>query len=132
MIESLANLPDFPLLQQLARALWRNGTARGAAVLVGAGFSKHAECAAPDTLKPPLWPELINAMAAQLYRADTTKIPANPLRVAEECVKLVRALGATGLENNTIRDWISDARNDPLPEVRFVIDEINDAERLDD
>ena len=52
--------------------------------MVGAGFSKHAECAAPDTPKPPLWPELINAMAAQLYLGDTTKIPANPLRVAEE------------------------------------------------
>ena len=84
MTRSLANLPDYPLLQQLARALWRNGTTRGAAVLVGAGFSKHAECAAPDTPKPPLWTELISTMAAELYCGDTAKIPANPLRVAEE------------------------------------------------
>ena len=35
---NIEDLPDFPALQQLARALWRQGTTRGAAVLVGAGF----------------------------------------------------------------------------------------------
>jgi hypothetical protein len=33
---NIADLPDYPALQQLARALWRNGSVRGATVLFGA------------------------------------------------------------------------------------------------
>jgi hypothetical protein len=39
----VTSLPDYAALQQLARALWRNGSVRGASVLVGAGLSKSAE-----------------------------------------------------------------------------------------
>lgn len=38
MTVDLKALPNYPALQQLARALWHNGSVRGAAVLVGAGF----------------------------------------------------------------------------------------------
>ena len=36
-------IPDYPALQQLGRALWKMGKARGAAIVVGAGFTKNAE-----------------------------------------------------------------------------------------
>jgi hypothetical protein len=88
MSVELTELPDYPALQQLARALWHNGSVRGAAVLVGAGFSKNADCAGRDTASPPLWGELLRDMALQLYpRLSATDLAArlaNPLRLAEE------------------------------------------------
>jgi hypothetical protein len=77
-------LPDYPALQQLARALWRNGSVRGASVLVGAGLSKNAERPGDDTPEPPLWWELINDMIERLYPHDKSAAPNNPLRIAEE------------------------------------------------
>ena len=60
----LSKLPDFPALRQLARALWHNGSIRGAALMVGAGFSKNAILQAPDTLEPPNWSELLRELIA--------------------------------------------------------------------
>lgn len=80
----IEDLPDFPALQQLANALWLKGTARGAAVLVGAGFSKYADLPAPDTPKPPLWGDLATAMSHQLYPSGSENVPTDPLRLAEE------------------------------------------------
>ena len=80
----LENLPDYPALQQLARALWHKGTARGAAVLVGAGFSKNADRAAQDTPEPPLWHDFVHDMAEELYPHSPQNIPSDPLRLAEE------------------------------------------------
>ena len=79
----IEELNDFPALRQLAHALWREGTARGAAVLVGAGFSRNATLAGGDTPKPPLWGTLSKLMAAELYD-DPSAAPADPLRLAEE------------------------------------------------
>jgi hypothetical protein len=81
---AIEDLPDFPAIQQLARALWRHGTARGAAVLVGAGFSKFADLAAADTPKPPIWSEFARDMAEQLYPHDPSDAPRDSLRLAEE------------------------------------------------
>lgn len=80
----LSSLPDFPSLQQLARALWRNGSLRGAAILVGAGFSKNADLIGSDTPAPPLWSDLLEGLKAQLYPPDGNGAPTNPLRLAEE------------------------------------------------
>jgi SIR2-like domain len=80
----LLRLPDYPALQQLARALWRNGSVRGAAVLVGAGLSKSALLPGDDTPKPPLWWELLDRMIDDLYAHDKRAAPSNPLRIAEE------------------------------------------------
>jgi hypothetical protein len=81
MIETL---PDFPALQQLANALWHKGTVRGAALLVGAGFSKYADLPGIDTLAPPLWRDLSEAMTKQLYPDAPGDAPSDPLRLAEE------------------------------------------------
>ncbi|WP_174916522.1 SIR2 family NAD-dependent protein deacylase [Burkholderia lata] len=84
MTLKIDSLPDYPALQQFARALWRDGTVRGAAVLVGAGFSKNAVSPAKDTLQPPLWGDLCDAMVGQLYPGRKHSAPTDPLRIAEE------------------------------------------------
>src|ERR1700726_3963307 len=81
---NIADLPDYPALQQLARALWRNGSVRGAAVLIGAGLSKNAERPGDDTFEPPLWWELMEEMVERLYPHDKKRAPSSPLRIAEE------------------------------------------------
>ncbi|WP_404612669.1 SIR2 family NAD-dependent protein deacylase [Caballeronia udeis] len=84
MIDDLADLPDYPALQQFARALWRNGSSRGAALLIGAGFTKNAIRPGMDTPAPPLWFDLARDLAGQLYSGATHQAPTNPLRIAEE------------------------------------------------
>jgi hypothetical protein len=94
---NIRDLPDFIALEHLARSLWRNGESRGAALLVGAGFSRFAKLAAPDTPKPPLWNDLRRQMAAQIYAgARDRDIPADPLRLAEEYQAL---LGRAALDD---------------------------------
>ncbi|MGA2843259.1 MAG: SIR2 family protein [Steroidobacteraceae bacterium] len=80
----IASLPDYPALQQLARALWRNGSVRGASILVGAGLSKNAERPGAGSPEPPLWWELLEEMVERLYPHDRKAAPSNPLRIAEE------------------------------------------------
>lgn len=80
----ICRLPDLPALRQLARALWHNGSIRGAALMVGAGFSKNAVLQAPDTQEPPNWNELLDELVAQLYPTDQSAAPRDALRVAEE------------------------------------------------
>ncbi len=80
----LSALPDYPSLCQLARALWRGGTMGGAAVMVGAGFSRNALLSGADTPKPPMWGDLAAKMAAQLYPLEPEDAPRDPLRLAEE------------------------------------------------
>jgi pimeloyl-ACP methyl ester carboxylesterase len=68
-------IPDFPTIQEIQSALWGEGASRGAAVLVGAGFSRNAVLAAPNSPRPPLC-KLALAMALHCSRAfyDTKKI----------------------------------------------------------
>lgn len=73
------------MLEQLSRALWSRGTLRGAAVIVGAGFSRGgARLLSDDTLLPPLWTDLARDMARELYGAQSDYEPKDPLRLAEE------------------------------------------------
>ena len=80
----LSKLSDLPALKQLARALWHNGSIRGAAVMVGAGFSKNAILQAPDAREAPSWDELLDELVAQLYPTDPLSAPKDALRIAEE------------------------------------------------
>jgi SIR2-like domain len=80
----LSKLSDLPALKQLARALWHNGSIRGAAVMVGAGFSKNAILHAPDAREAPSWNELLDELVAQLYPTDPSSAPKDALRIAEE------------------------------------------------
>jgi hypothetical protein len=67
MTNDINSLPDYPALEQLALALWRDGTVRGAGILVGAGFSRNASTLSADAAKPPLWNDLNNDLVAELY-----------------------------------------------------------------
>jgi hypothetical protein len=87
-------LPDFPAIEQLNKALWRAGRTRGAAVLVGAGFSRNAERIHEGVPMPPDWKALTMALQTRLgYSADEHK---EPLRIAEE---FIASLGRTALDS---------------------------------
>jgi len=96
-------LPDYPALKQLSAALWKVGKARGAAVLVGAGFSRNADRLNNNTPEAPLWNDLSRAMTAQLY-SEGLKTPKDPLRLAEE---YRASFGRAALEA-LIRDRVRD------------------------
>lgn len=81
---AIEDLADYPALLQLARALWRDGSVRGAALLVGAGFSRNAVRPGQDTPAPPLWRDLERDLVKDLYRNNPEKAPKSPVRVAEE------------------------------------------------
>jgi len=84
-IVAIEELPDYPAIQQLARAIWRRDPGkRGAAVLVGAGFSRNASTAAADSPLPPLWGDLRRALVKELYPHAPEDAPTDALRLAEE------------------------------------------------
>jgi SIR2-like domain len=81
---NIEQIIDFPSLQQLARSLWGEGASRGAAVLVGAGFSLNATRSGADTPEPPLWKDLAQELSSRLY-PDPKKAPiTDQLKIAEE------------------------------------------------
>jgi hypothetical protein len=91
--ERIEKIPDFPAIQEIQSALWGEGASRGAAVLVGAGFSRNAVLAGPNSPRPPLWTDFSRVMATRLYPNGNS--PADPLRLAEE---YKAALGQAALE----------------------------------
>lgn len=83
--DPLSDLADRPALEQLSRALWARGALRGAAVMVGAGVSRGgARLLSVDAPLPPLWSDLADAMADELYGSEGDRAPKDPLRLAEE------------------------------------------------
>ncbi|MGA7155283.1 MAG: SIR2 family protein [Acidobacteriaceae bacterium] len=99
---NIEDLPDFPALQQIGRALWKQGKTRGAAVLVGAGFSRNAEAIHDGAILPPLWSDLAHAMEDRIGPiSDRFR---DPLRTAEE---FRAVLGQPALEG-LIRELVPD------------------------
>ena len=102
----LETLPDFPQAKYLAAALWRReGQARGAALIVGAGVSTMAHTASEKTPKPPLWKELALSLGERLYPADPKLAPADALRLAQEYLSY---FGQAAL-NAHLRERIADS-----------------------
>ena len=91
----IESLQDFPAIQQIQRALWGIAETRGAAVLVGAGFSRNAVLPAPNSPKPPLWTDFCRVMKGRIY-PDSKNAASDPLRLAEE---YKAALGPAALES---------------------------------
>ena len=84
-LNRIEDLPDFPAIRQISEALWGVTDTRGAAVLVGAGFSRNAVLPTPNSIKPPLWLDFCRTMKERLYSAvGVEKAPTDPLRLAEE------------------------------------------------
>lgn len=103
----IEQLPDYPALCQVRNALWRIGEIYGAAVMIGAGFSRFADRVADTTPLAPLWPDFHKAMMEELYPEGNG--PSDPLALAEE---YRAALGDSALEN-LIRSKIRDAERNP-------------------
>ena len=78
----IEDIGDFPALSELSGALWKTGKSRGAAILVGAGFSRNADRTQDSTPEPPLWTDLAAEMAKRIYPDGGSG--SNQLRLAEE------------------------------------------------
>lgn len=78
----ISALPDYPALKQIQEALWGHGETRGAAVMVGAGFSQNARLASNIGRRPPLWHHFEREMAGRLYPGS--QAAHDPLKLAEE------------------------------------------------
>lgn len=77
----VADLPDYPVLEKFAGSLWKkNNNFHGAAVMVGAGFSKCASSSGDKGRSMPLWGDLSKKIMADL----DMKAASDPLRVSEE------------------------------------------------
>jgi len=109
---TLQELADFPAIQQIQAALWETADVRGAAVFVGAGFSRNAILPAPDSPKPPLWADFSQAMRKALYRdPEEENASSDPLRLAEEYKAI---LGSAALYS-LIYDLVCDTEWRPGP-----------------
>lgn len=81
MNSDITRLPDYSALKKLAVALWQqNESFYGAAVMVGAGFSRAAASTGDVRKRMPLWNEFSKVLAKEIGSDDRT----DPLRLAEE------------------------------------------------
>lgn len=103
---TIEQIPDYAAIKQIVKALWKTGEVRGAAVMVGAGFSRFAALVSASTPVAPLWADLSRLMASELYPHGVTQV--DPLMLAQEYRS---TLGSSALENlvrSTVRDkeWL--------------------------
>ncbi|MDW9689377.1 hypothetical protein GOB50_30950 [Sinorhizobium meliloti] len=101
---NVADLADYPAITQIASALWGTSEIRGAAVMVGAGFSRMAELPATNSHPPPLWRDFHKAMAVALYPTNADVAPSNPLRLAEEYRAVYGPSGMQTLVRSLVKD----------------------------
>ena len=80
MNKNVTDIPDYAALKKLAAALWQQDNFyHGAAVMIGAGFSRNAASTGDINSKLPLWNDLSKTLAEELGASS-----ADPLRLAEE------------------------------------------------
>lgn len=101
--DATAKLATSPSFRALARSLWRETELRGAALMVGAGFSRNAGLAAFDSPKPPLWGDLLRVMRDELGLDQNTAPGALKLAAQYE------AMFGRGRLEGLIRRLIPDA-----------------------
>lgn len=78
--KNIKNISDYAFLEKLASALWQQeNTYQGAAIIVGAGFSRCAAISGDPDKKTPLWGDL-SKQINQSLKSDAS----DPLRLAEE------------------------------------------------
>lgn len=88
----MSTFPDLTTLNEVRTRLHRGR----AAVLVGAGYSRLAVTSDPALQPAPLWGELGQSLARELYPADTGQSVGDPMRLAEE---FERTLGRDALHD---------------------------------
>lgn len=99
-------LPDYPTFRDVQRALWGASPVRGAALMVGAGFSRLASPVASGAQPLPLWSDFADRMISELYPSKPADAPSDPLRLAEEYRAV---LGQTSLDS-LIREMVQDEK----------------------
>lgn len=82
--KKVEDLRDYLRVLELADALWGKGKTHGAAVMVGAGFSRFAKKIPPTTPNPPLWADLAKAMQEKLYPNRNRHSINSPPSLADE------------------------------------------------
>ncbi|WP_310448131.1 SIR2 family protein [Thiobacillus sp.] len=98
-------LPDSPAISKLAEALWRQDAKRhGAAIMIGAGFSRCSSKHADGAKKLPLWKDFAKKLASELDGKNKDLAFSDPLRLAEE----YRAYFGQVALNDLIRSEIHD------------------------
>ncbi|MQR01088.1 SIR2 family NAD-dependent protein deacylase [Glaciimonas soli] len=104
-ISEITDLPDYPSIQKLASALHNfNGNQRGAAIMIGAGFSRCAAFHVGHTKKMPLWNDFSKKLIEGLNSSDKELSFSDPLRIAEE----YRIYFGQAALNDQIRTEIND------------------------
>lgn len=103
----IEDIPDFASVRQIQQALWHVGAVRGAAIMVGAGYSRLSRKLSPHAPSPPLWSDFEREMAEALYKDGFA--PSDPLRLAQE---YEAALGASALDG-LIRSMVVDNQWEP-------------------
>jgi hypothetical protein len=119
-VVKIEDLPDFPALHQLGKALWKQGRARGAAVFIGAGFSLNAQRIHDGGAKPPLWSDLADAMEARIGPSkDRFR---DPLRIAEEFKAVLGLSALEGLIRELVPDdqWLPGLLHEKLVDLPWV------------
>ena len=116
----IEDLVDFPALQQVERALWKQGKTRGAAVLIGAGFSRNADLSHEGVAHPPVWHDLARAMETRLD--DKSNRMRDPLRTAEEFRAVLGQPALEGLIRELVPDdqWVPGALHKKLVALPWV------------
>lgn len=113
---NIEGLPDLPSIDRIAEALWAAGDVRGAAVMVGAGFSRFATPATPATPELPLWRDFERDMVSALELDPASSAISSSLRLAEQ---YQAAFGRPALETlirNRVRDdaWMPGSLHEEL------------------
>lgn len=101
----ISDLTDYPAIKKLASALHQfDSNQHGAAIMLGAGFSRSAARHVAGEKKMPLWYEFSERLVKELNPSDKVSSFSDPLRVAEE----YRAYFGQAALNDRIRSEIDD------------------------
>ncbi|MBI2307670.1 MAG: SIR2 family protein [Rhodocyclales bacterium] len=99
----IRDLSDYPSIKKLASALHRlDASQHGAAIMIGAGFSRSAARHIGGDKKMPLWDSFTKKLIAELNPGETNWSFFDPLRIAEE----YRAYFGQAALNDRIRSEI--------------------------
>ena len=118
-ILTVRDLADYPRIKKLAAALHRLDSAQhGAAIMIGAGFSRSAARHVGGHKKVPLWTQITESLIRDLYPNNQDVAFADPLRVAEE----FRAYYGQAALNDRIRFEVENDAWRPGPMYRSLLE----------
>lgn len=102
-MSNISKLSDYPAIKKLAAALHQfDANQHGAAIMIGAGFSRSAAHHVSGEKKMPLWNDFCKRLLKELNPNDEDLSFSDPLRVAEE----YRAYFGQAALNDRIRSEI--------------------------